>query len=121
MRERVTGGGNILAGTSSGMAGAEQGRCSKQNEKSEGDREILAHDDGPSECVGVVSRYPAEHQRQMGRPRLMSLWLVSAPPTAPMPPPINAPVSGLPPVTAPIAAPVPAPIKPPDAARSPVL
>jgi hypothetical protein len=33
-------------------------------------------------------------QRQIGRPRLISLWLVTAPPTAPTAPPTNAPVSG---------------------------
>jgi hypothetical protein len=44
---------------------------------------------------------------------------VNAPPAAPTPPPINAPVSGRPPVTAEMPAPAPAPIRPPETARWP--
>src|SRR5277367_3371839 len=45
--------------------------------------------------------------------------VVTAPPTAPTPPPISAPVAGLPPVTAATPAPAPAPSSPPVTARVP--
>ena len=45
--------------------------------------------------------------------------VVTAPPTAPTPPPIAAPVAGRPPVTAAMPAPAPAPIRPPVTARVP--
>ena len=62
-----------------------------------------------------------DSQRQIGRPRLISLPLVKAPPRAPTPPPIAAPTNGLAPAIAAMAAPPPAPINPPDSARSPRL
>jgi hypothetical protein len=46
---------------------------------------------------------------------------VTAPPTAPTPPPISAPVAGLPPVSAETPAPAPAPSSPPVTARVPVV
>src|ERR1700760_2368293 len=46
-------------------------------------------------------------------------WRVTAPPTAPTPPPMRAPVAGRPPVTAATPAPAPAPIRPPVTARVP--
>jgi hypothetical protein len=46
---------------------------------------------------------------------------VTAPPTAPTPPPIKAPVAGRPPVIAETPAPAPAPISPPVTARVPGL
>jgi hypothetical protein len=57
-----------------------------------GDMEAISEVGSPREPLIRRSR-----QRQTGRPRLMLLPLVSAPPTAPAAPPIAAPTSGLPP------------------------
>jgi hypothetical protein len=76
-------------------------------------------------CAGFTARSGRllwqTPQRQIGRPRLMSLPLVNAPPRAPAPPPIAAPTNGLPPAIAAMAAQPPAPNNPPDKARSPRL
>jgi len=64
------------------------------------------------------------NQRPMfvGRANIVSpRYRVTAPPTAPRPPPTIAPVAGLPPVTAETPAPAPAPNRPPVTARVPVL
>jgi hypothetical protein len=55
----------------------------------------------------VLAEQPADRQ------------CVTAPPIAPTPPPISAPVAGRPPVNAEIPAPAPAPIKPPVTALVP--
>lgn len=70
-------------------------------------------DGGPSPFLHSSRLY------QRGFPRFIVRGLVTAPPIAPIAPPIKAPPAGPVPVAAPMIAPVPAPIAPPESARLP--
>ena len=54
VRQRMSGGGDVLAGASGGVAGSEQGRRSQQSEESQDDREIFAHNEDPFVYVSMV-------------------------------------------------------------------
>jgi hypothetical protein len=44
---RMSGGGYVLAGPGGGVAGAQQGCCTQQDEQGQGDRELRTHYDNP--------------------------------------------------------------------------
>ena len=43
----MSGGGDVLAGAGGGVAGAQQGCCTNQDEQGQGDRELRTHYDDP--------------------------------------------------------------------------